>query len=142
AQTLWERGELGRLRELLALYKAPDGFDPRGFEWHFFQRQLNTPAPLTFPSQASPWNRLAFSANGQQLAALDRTGKLVAWAFPSGEELFQVEGPAHSFAFSNVGNYCIVLRSAEKGTFSVLNADTGESLQQFQAGRFTTCFAI
>lgn len=142
AQTLWERGEWGRLRELLALYKTPDGFDPRGFEWHFFQRQISTPAPLTFPSQASPWNRLAFSANGQQLAALDRTGKLVAWAFPSGEERFQVEGPAHSFAFSNVGKYCIVLRSAEKGTFSVLNADTGESLQQFQAERFTTCFAI
>lgn len=79
--TLWRDSRVDLLRERLKRYEnikdSPPGIDPRGIEWHYWNRKVNT--------AAASWQAkeriisLAWSPTGNTLYATDASGQLTAW---------------------------------------------------------------
>jgi serine/threonine protein kinase/WD40 repeat protein len=102
-QSAWDAHDYGRVRELLAEQIPSAGQrDLRGFEWHYYDRQINgelrsVPVPRScayMPPPLSPDGtrllRIVKRADGNWLKSFDTT---------TGQEMFAIREPVDRFAF-------------------------------------------
>src|SRR5262249_26022113 len=108
AQAHWENANVGRVEELLDLYRRvePDEEDLRGWEW-YYQDYLCHAYLRTLRGHESSVLGVAFSPDGTRLATGSRDGVAKVWDVATGRELrtFQEQkgGFVRKLAFSPDG---------------------------------------
>jgi eukaryotic-like serine/threonine-protein kinase len=86
-QIAWRDRALGRVRQLLELQKPEgDGPDQRGFEWHYFTRQLEN-SQITLAGHTDSVTALAFSPDRRHLASASADGTARVWELATRLEL-------------------------------------------------------
>ena len=131
------------------LQPGPDGFDPRGFAWHYLWRQANREFSQLWGHKAAitDW---AVSSQGERLATRDVQGQVLVWDLVPGLELDQpravLSAPSsyHNWLqFSPDGRYLAKLswgsaiaaidlfESASGSHITRLNCEVSESLGRF-----------
>ncbi|MHC1765548.1 MAG: protein kinase family protein [Verrucomicrobiia bacterium] len=117
AQQAWEEDNIGRLRELLA---ETESFPDRGFEWFYWQRQLQLPA-MNLPVNASV-TAVAFSPDSHRLVTGD--GAAMLWDLATGHKLRSI--PAHGgriCALASDGHHLVT--AGEDHVAKIWDLDTG-----------------
>jgi hypothetical protein len=128
AHRAWEEGNVAKVLALLEQHRpgTPAGEDLRGFEWHYLWRLCHT-ATLTLKSDKGSYTGVAFSPDGQRLAAGNESGTVTVWDARSGGQLLHFtasSGQAIGVAFSADGTRLAVAAFGDK--ILVFDAATGE----------------
>ncbi len=130
AQAAWEQNNVSRMRKLLdETASAPQ----RGFEWHYWQRQLHLEL-RALRGHTGPILAVAYSPDGRRIVtgSADKTARV--WDAETGQESFPLKGhtdSVRSVAFSRDGQR-IVTGSWDR-TVRVWEAATGGLLCSFGA---------
>jgi eukaryotic-like serine/threonine-protein kinase len=128
-QVAWEENRLARLVALLDQYE-PGGDEPdlRGFEWHYWRRQLDTPL-LTLKGHRNRVVSVAYSLDGTRLVSASHDGTVKFWDAETGRETGSLGSLAGqrtiilTVAFSPDGKYLASAGSDQ--TIKVWNAESG-----------------
>lgn len=126
AQAAWEQNNVSRVRQLLdETAMAPE----RGFEWHYWQRQLHLLEVKILRGHTESILAVAYSPDGQQIvtASADRTAKV--WVVESATELLALSGHTNavrSVAFSPDGRR--IVTGSWDNTAKVWDSRTGTNL--------------
>jgi WD40 repeat protein/predicted Ser/Thr protein kinase len=107
----WTGGDIQRMRRLLDRQVPTEGaVDPRGFEWHYLSRTLDS-ACLRLTGGATGDRGVAVSSDGRWIAAID-DDQATLWSESAGRPVFsQRVGPGnargHLFEPRSVGNHIL-----------------------------------
>ncbi|MDB5351512.1 MAG: hypothetical protein JWN86_2759 [Planctomycetota bacterium] len=135
AALLAEAEDWSGLRAVLDEYKPAEGdTDLRAWEWHFLdslvkKTQLVDRQVAVLQGPSAGIHQLAWSDNGERLAAVGMDGAVLLWDVKTGKEVRRLGGGARYVAWDRDGQRLTV--SAEKGTVSLWPADPGPSRRFF-----------
>jgi WD40 repeat protein len=129
AAQLAEAEQWSALRGVLDEYRPPAGeTDLRSWEWHFLnslalKKQLVDRQEIVLQGPTEGIYQLAWSGNGQRLAAVGEDGSVVVWDLKTGKELRRLGGAARFVSLDRDGrwltvtsqNHTVGLWPAEKG---------------------------
>jgi WD40 repeat protein len=131
AQQAWERGDLGRVLELLdSLRPQPGQEDLRGFEWYHLWRLCHG-GRLTLRHKG-PVKAMAFAPDGKALATAAESRPAKLWDLATGQEqitLKETLGGVLSIAFAPDGQK--LATGSTTGAVKVWDRHTGEQLMAF-----------
>ena len=119
----WEDASIGRLRGLLERHR---GGTHKGFEWHYWDRLLNSDL-LTLNGHTRDIRSVVYSPQGTRLASASFDNTVKVWDAVTGQETLTIDGhtsPVWSVCFSRDGQR---LASASfDNTVKVWDAVTGQ----------------
>jgi WD40 repeat protein len=135
AAGLAESEEWSSLLALLDGYRPAAGeTDQRSWEWHFLRslamkKQLVDRQESTFQGPSAGIHHLAWSGNGERLAAVGEDGEALLWDTKTGKELRTLGGRVRWVSWDRDGNRLTI--SSQNGTVSLWPAEPGPSRRFF-----------
>lgn len=135
AAQLAESEQWSALQPLLEGYRPAAGeTDLRGWEWHFLhsllrKKQLVDREELALQGPNTGIHRLAWSGNGERLAAVGEDGEAVLWESKTGKELRRLGGRVRWVAWDRDGQRLTL--SAQNGTVTLWPAEPGPAIRFF-----------
>src|SRR5262249_20460107 len=139
ASQLVEVEEWPALRALLDGYRPAAGeTDLRSWEWHFLdslarKTQLVDRQELAVQGPSEGIQQLAWSGNGERLAAVGEGGAVILWDAKTGKGRRRLGDRAQFIAWDRDGRRLTI--SAQNHTVTLWDADTGEDLRFFGSFR-------
>jgi WD40 repeat protein/serine/threonine protein kinase len=134
AQHAWDRGGIGRMRELLEQHRPKTGeTELRGFEWNYLYRLCHAELLIFKGHTGMIWS-VAFSPDGKRLASSSYDETTKVWDAQTGQELLSLKGGGNSVAFSPDGKR---LSNGKK----VWDAQTGQELHTLKGACSNVAFS-
>jgi WD40 repeat protein/serine/threonine protein kinase len=125
AKRAWDEVNVGRMLELLDLYRPQPGQpDLRNFEWFYLDRLCHRDL-LTLKEHTNAVWSVTFSPDGKRLASADAGGPLKVWDAASGQEILPLKGSSRG-AFSPDWKRLVSL--AEGKTIKLWDATSGQEI--------------
>jgi WD40 repeat protein len=130
-QRFWEDWNGNGLRRAIAeqLPENQRGLDRRGWEWHYWQRKVNS-GHTTFQGHTATVRSVAFSLDGTRLASSSDDTTVKIWDVVSGREMLTLQGhtgSVQSVAFSPDGSRLV--SASDEFTMKVWDAATGQEIR-------------
>jgi WD40 repeat protein len=135
AALLAEAEDWSSLRTCLDQYQPASGeTDPRAWEWHFLdslhkKKQLVDRQEFVFQASTEGVHQLAWSGNGQRLAAVGEKGPVMIWDLKTGKELRRLGIRAKMACLDHEGE--LITLSAENGTVTLWPTAKGPARRFF-----------
>jgi WD40 repeat protein len=131
-QNLWDQHQYPRFVDLLRTQELrEDQQDIRGFEWHYWRKQLKRNR-LVFQGPSNTATGVSFSRDGRLLASWSSDGIVRAWDAKTGKEVFNLKGNLsfiRGVSFAPDGRRLVVL--CRDGTVSLWDTTTGRLVDSF-----------
>ena len=130
-------GRLARARALLDNYRPTAGdTDLREWEWHFLSAAARKALLAETEEMVLPWtaegiDQLAWSGDGQRLAAVGLDGAVVVWDTRTGKELRRMSAGARIVNLDRTGQRLTIIR--QDGSVRLYECETDRTFPLFPA---------
>ncbi len=139
---LWKNARLDLIRDRLRPYATGIPFDPRGFEWYYWDRLANAASPSWMAKDTI--RSLDWTPDGRALLIADSKGRLLKWDWAAGEgrDIRDETSGSIAVASARKGNRLAVLsRQLVPGKIAstwveILDSETGIKAREFRSKGF------
>ena len=146
----WASGNVGRVRELLNVYRPgndndglPDNFsDPRGWEWYYWDRMCHSDLRTLRGHEGKVYS-VAFNKDGSILASAGADGTVRIWQTATGRQLASIdahEGYVLAVAFHPAKDLIASVGTDKKAV--IWNANNGNKVRVLEHDAVTTAIAF
>ena len=141
----WKSARVDLIRERLRPYATAATYDPRGFEWYYWDRLVSAASATWKPED--PIRSLDWSADGRTLYAADVKGRVLAWnrstgasrqirAAGSGATAVTAAGSGSKLAIVTSVIKRVVGEPAESSSIDIIEPETGRELRKITTRGF------
>ncbi len=142
---LWKNARVDLIRDRLRPYASAAAYDPRGFEWYYWDRLANAASGTWKP--ADPIRSLEWSQDGQTLYAADMKGRVIAWNRSTGESRQIRDASSGAIVVSSApsGHRLAIITSEikhvsgeppESSAIEIIDTETGQELRKITTRGF------